>query len=298
MSLSIADLRALRSKGFGQITEALNKTGGYARDDDNYFKLVADKAGNASAVLRFLPKHTDDELPWVTYYSHGFQSDSGKWLIENCPSSLGDACPVCEATRKLYQGTEADKKIGAKRKRRTHYVANVLVVSDPKNPDNNGKVMPFKFGKKIFDKIQHALQPTFADDAPVNVFDLWEGANFKLRMAKVEGFPNYDQSTFESPSEVAKTDEAILEIMNAVTPLNQILAPAKFKSYDELSKKLVMVDASGGPTSGAAEKVAEQMRAEPQKKAKKVDAPAAIEESTSKSDGDEDLTDYFNSLAN
>jgi hypothetical protein len=300
MSLSIADLRALRSKGFGQITEALNKKSEYARDDENYFKLVADKAGNASAVLRFLPKHADDELPWVTYFSHGFQGDNGKWLIDNCPSTLGNACPVCEATRKLYQGTEADKKIGAKRKRRTHYVSNVMVVSDPKNPDNNGKVMPFKYGKKIFDKIQNALQPTFEDDKPVNVFDLWEGANFKLRMAKVEGFPNYDQSTWESPSEIAKDEDRILEIMNSVTPLAPILAPSLYKSYDELAKKLAMIDQDGAPTPGsAAEKVVEQMRAEPQRKAKKADAPAPIEEASAPaSDGDEDLTDYFKSLTN
>ena len=297
MSLSIADLRALRSKGFGQITEALNKKSEYARDDDNFFKLTADKAGNASAVIRFLPKHADDELPWVTYYSHGFQGDNGRWLIDNCPSSLNQPCPVCEATRKLYQGTDDDKKIGAKRKRRQHYVSNIMVISDPKNPDNNGKVMPFKYGKKIFEKMMGAVQPTFEDEAPVNIFDLWEGAAFKLRMRKVEGYPNYDQSAFEAPSEIADSDDAIVAIMNKVTPLNVVLAPAKFKSYDELSKKLVSVDAEGG-TGSAAEKVVEQMRAEPAKKEKKVNAPAAVEApEPGGASEEEDLTDYFASLA-
>lgn len=297
MTLSIADLRALRTKGFGQIQEALNKKSEYTRDDDNYFKLVADKAGNASAVIRFLPKHPDDDLPWVMYHSHGFQSDSGKWLIDNCPTSIGEPCPICEATRKLYSGTESDKKLGAKRKRRTHYVSNIYVVSDPKNPENNGKILQFKYGKKIFEKIMGVVQPTFEDEVACNVFDLWGGAAFKLRMAKVEGYPNYDKSVFDGPSEIAESDDAILGIMNRVMPLNPILAPSKFKSYDELSKKLESVLSEGG--SSRAEQVVEQMRAEPTKNAKHPDAPKQKPEVGQKGSvsEEEDLSEYFKSLA-
>jgi len=296
MALSIADLRALRTKGFGQITEALNKKSEYARDDEGYFKLTADKAGNGSAVIRFLPKHADDELPWVIYHSHGFQGDSGKWLIDNCPTSLGLPCPVCEATRALYNtGTEDNKKLGAKRKRRTHYVSNILVISDPRNPENNDKVMPFKYGKKIFEKIMGVVQPTFEDEVACNVFDLWEGAAFRLRMAKVEGYPNYDQSKFDSASEIAKTDEAILAIMNQVTPLNVVMAPSRFKSYEELTKKLESVLAEGG--TARAEQIVEQMRAEPSKNAKRPEAPAPKGEASSSVSEEDDLTDYFASLA-
>jgi hypothetical protein len=294
-NLSIADLRALRSKGFGDVTAALNKKSEYAKDDEGYFKLTADKAGNASAVIRFLPKHVDDELPWVTYYTHGIQGDNGKWLIDNCPTSIGQPCPVCEATRKLYQGSEDDKKIGAKRKRRQSYVANVLVISDPKNPENNGKVAPFKFGKKIFEKMMGAIQPTFEDDTPVNIFDLWGGAAFKLRMRKVEGYPNYDQSNFESPSEIADSDDAILKIMNQVISLRPIIAPSKFKSYAELATKLASIDAEGGGGS-TAEKIVEQMRSEPTKPAKTIDTPAKTAP-LSAVDEDEDLAAYFANMS-
>jgi hypothetical protein len=293
-TLSIADLRALRSKGFGDITASLNKKSEYAKDDEGYFKLTADKAGNASAVIRFLPKHADDELPFVVFYSHGFQGpDSGKWLIDNCPSSIGKPCPVCEATRKLYQGSEADKKLGGQRKRRQHYVANILVISDPKNPDNEGKVMPFKFGKKIFEKIMGKVQPTFEDEAPCNVFDLWEGAAFKLRMRKVEGYPNYDSSLFDAASEIASSDKAILAIMNQVTPLNTVMDHSKFKSYNDLSTKMDLV-LNGEATSSRAEAVVEKMREEPTKQAKKMDAPAAV---SSVDEDDSDLDDYFSKLA-
>lgn len=292
MSLSIADLRALRTKGFGQITEALNKKSEYAKDDEGYYKLTVEKAGNASAVIRFLPKHTDDELPWVTYYSHGFQgAESGKWLIDNCPSSIGKPCPVCEATRKLYQGSESDKKLGGQRKRRQHYVANIFVVSDPKNPDNEGKVMPFKFGKKIFEKIMGKVQPTFEDEAPCNVFDLWEGANFKLRMRKVEGYPNYDSSAFDSVTEIANSDKEILAIMDQVKPLAVIMDPSKFKTYEELSSKMDSV-LGGHSSSPRAEEVIEKMREEPTRSAKKLDAPTPVA-----AYDDSDLDDYFSKLA-
>ena len=53
------------------------------------------------------------------------------------------------------------KRSARKRKRKLSYYANILVVSDPKHPENEGKVFLYKFGKKIFDKITEAMQHSF-----------------------------------------------------------------------------------------------------------------------------------------
>lgn len=247
--LNLADLKKSRSLDFSNITSALSKTteGGFKSDDDEYFKVTRDKAGNGSAVIRFLNTTSGDELPWVQIYSHAFQGPTGRWYINNCLSTLGQDDPVNIANRALWQGTEKDKEQAKKQKRKLQYVANVYVVSDPGNRANEGKVLKFKFGKKIWEKIIAKLEPTFPDEKPLNVFDYWEGANFKLRMRQVDGFPNYDQSEFAQSSAVADTDEAILDIANAQYPLRDLIEPKNFKSYAELEKQFKTV-MSTGPT--------------------------------------------------
>jgi len=169
--------------------------------DERIWKPTVDKAGNGYAVLRFLPGAEGQDLPWVRYWDHGFKGPTGLWYIENSLTSIGQPDPVGELNSRLWNSpnvTDADKAQVREQKRRLHYVANVLVVQDPSAPENEGKVMIYKFGKKIFDKIMDSMQPDFADETPVNPFDFWEGADFKLKIRKVEGYRNYDKSEFAS----------------------------------------------------------------------------------------------------
>ncbi len=255
--MDISTLRKMRNSDFGKIAAEFEKGGTGTTEqksykDDRFWKLEADKAGNGSAVIRFLPRHTEDELPWVKVWNHGFQGPTGKWYIENSLTTLGQQDPVSELNARLWNsGIEADKDVARKQKRKLKYIANILVVSDPKHPENEGKVFLFQFGKKIFDKIMDKAKPTFEDEEPVNVFDLWEGADFKLRMRKVEGYPNYDQSVFNEPSPVAESDEEILEVVNKQYRLSEFLEAKNFKTYDELARKLNDV-LNGTPAQTAA----------------------------------------------
>ena len=262
--MDINTLRASRNQDFGAIASAFEKTVNPSSDtksytDDRFWKLERDKAGNGNAVIRFLPRVEGDELPWVKIFSHGFQGPTGKWYIENSLTTLGQNDPVGELNTKLWNsGSDANKEIARTQKRRLNFISNILVVSDPVHPENNGKVMLFKYGKKIFDMIMNKARPTFEDEKPVNVFDLWEGANFKIRMRTVEGYPNYDQSVFAEPTPVASTDEGILEVVNAQHKLSEFLAVNNFKSYDELKAKLDAVLSGGTATP-----TAEQLSADP-----------------------------------
>ena len=207
--------------------------------DDRYWRPELDKASNGYAVIRFLPATGEEEIPWVKLYSHGFKGPGG-WYIENSRTTLGEKDPVSEMNSKLWNsGIESDKDIARVRKRRLNYISNILVVSDPANPQNEGKVFLYKFGKKIFEKIQEAMQPEFDDETPVNPFDFWEGANFKLKVRKVSGFVNYDKSEFDSPSALMDGDDEQLEkIWNQQYSLTEIVDPKNFKSYEELKEKM------------------------------------------------------------
>lgn len=211
------------------------------RDDDKYWKPEVDKAGNGYAVIRFLPAPAvdgDDGLPWVRYWDHGFQG-SGGWYIENCLTTIEGKCPACEHNSTLWNsGIEANKEIARKQKRRVHYVANILVVSDPSHPENDGQVKLFTFGKKIFDKLTEAMNPEFADETPLNPFDLWEGANFKLKIRNVEGYRNYDKSEFADKSAVYDNDEKLEALWKSEHSLSAIVSKENFKSYDELKGRL------------------------------------------------------------
>lgn len=208
--------------------------------DERFWKPEVDKSGNGMATIRFLPAPGDDALPWARFWDHGFVGPTGKWYIEKSLTSLDQKDPVAEFNKKLwFASTDPDskeRKQAVLQKRRLHYVCNILVVSDPKNPSNEGKVFLFKFGKKIFDKITQLTNPEFEGDASVNVFDLEKGANFKLRIRKVDGFPNYDLSTFDSPSPINSKDINI--ICSKLYPLDEFTDPTTYKSYDELKSRL------------------------------------------------------------
>jgi hypothetical protein len=224
-------------------------------DDDRLWKPTVDKAGNGQAVLRFLPAPAGEELPWVRVFDHGFQGPTGKWYIENSLTTINKNDPVGELNSELWNsGIEANKEIARKQKRRLSYISNVLVVRDPANPENEGKVFLYKFGKKIFDKIKDVMQPTFEDEDPINPFDLDVGANFKLRIRQVEGYRNYDKSEFDGATALSDSDAELERVWGATNSLTAFLDPSNFKSYDELKVKLNTV-LTGGARVATAEKV-------------------------------------------
>jgi len=223
--------------------EDLNKEASYK--DDRFWKPEVDKAGNGYAVIRFLPAAPGEDIPWAKVYSHAFQGKGG-WLIENCPTTIGQKCPICEGNSELWNsGIEKDKDIARNRKRKLSYISNILVVSDPANPANDGKMFLYKYGTKIFGKIQESMQPQFKDEEAINPFDFWKGANFKLKIRKVAGFINYDKSEFDSQSELYRGDDEKLEsLWKNLNKLNEFVNPTEFKTYEDLKKK--MNDVLGG----------------------------------------------------
>ena len=257
--MSFADLKS-KSQSLDTLISAASKevVNTQAISEDRFWKPEVDKAGNGYAVLRFLPAPEGENIPWVKYWSHGFKGPNGQWFIENCRTSLnGEACPACESNNTLWNsGNDDDKVTARQRKRRLHYISNVFVVSDPANPQNEGKVMLFKYGKKIFDKLMDVMQPQFADEKPINPFDLWVGADFKLKIRQVEGYRNYDKSEFSSSSELLDGDESALEsVYNRMYSLNEFIDPSSYKSYAELKTRLVAVLGESGGAFSTAEAI-------------------------------------------
>jgi hypothetical protein len=221
-----------------QETSKLNTTTQRAGGDDRLWKPEVDKAGNGFAVIRFLPEPAGEDLPWVRVFDHGFQGPGG-WYIENSLTTIGQKDPVGEFNSTLWNnGTDAGKEQARKQKRRLKYFSNIYVVKDPANPQNEGKVMLFQYGKKIWDKINEAMNPEFEDESPINPFDFWEGADFKLKIRNVEGYRNYDKSEFDSKSALSDDDEKLEKIYNSLHSLNEFTNPKNFKPYAELEAKL------------------------------------------------------------
>jgi hypothetical protein len=301
--MDIQSLRKMRNSDFGAITSAFEKVANPQQDsksyqDNRFWRLEGDKAGNGTATIRFLPRVEGDELPWVRIFSHGFQGPTGKWYLENSLTTLGENDPVSDLNTKLWNsGSEANKEIVRKQKRKLGFTANILVVSDPKHPENEGKVFLFRFGKKVFDKIMDKARPTFEDEKPLNVFDLWEGANFKLRMRKKDGYSNYDESAFMEPSAVSDNEDTLLSIVNSQHKLSEFLDRKNFKPYDELKKKLDQV-LSGDSFSGksAAEMAEEEDRPSAPAFVPKASKPAPQAKSAD-ADDDEDVMSYFKKIA-
>lgn len=257
---SLSDLRKTRG-GFDTLmkeVEKITNPQSESKGDDRFWVPAVDKAGNGYAVIRFLAPPKGEELPWVRIWTHGFQGPSGKWYIENSLTTINQTDPVSEINTKLWNsGSEADKETARKQKRKLNYITNILVIKDPANPENEGKVFLFKFGKKIFDKIKDVSHPQFEDEKPINPFDFWEGANFKLKIRNVEGYRNYDKSEFDSPTAIADDDSKIESIWNKQFSLVEFLDPKHFKSYDFLKQKLegVLSTTSAGPVARRAEDV-------------------------------------------
>jgi len=305
--MSFASLKKSRNSSLDKLLQESQKLqsnqGGGGSADDRFWKPEVDKSGNGYAILRFLPEPAGEDLPWVRMFDHGFQGPGG-WYIENSLTTIGKSDPVGEYNSTLWNnGTDAGKEQARKQKRRLSYTSNVLIVKDPANPANEGKVFLFKYGKKIWDKLNEAMSPEFEDESPINPFDFWEGADFKLKIRKVEGYRNYDKSEFDSSSPLlAGDDDALENVYNSLHSLQEFVDPKNFKSYEELEAKLQRVlNGAGGstktaedmddvPASASAPK-AEVSLSQPMPEAK------AAPVSTSSSSFDDDDLSFFEKLA-
>ena len=295
--MSFKDLKK-KSVDISKLTqelEKMNKGGSESYKDDRLWRPELDKAQNGFAVIRFLPPVENEEVPWVRTFNHGFKGTGG-WFIENCPTTVGGKCPICEANSELWNsGSDSNKTLASSRKRKLSYTANILVIHDPKHPENEGKIFLYKFGKKIFDKIMEKLQPEsneYDPTEPVNVFDFWKGANFKLRVRSVAGFVNYDKSEFDSPTPLLGGDDTKLEeLWKKQYSLKAFLAPTEFKSYDELKTKFDSVSrGSAAPKSAEDVDIEEEVNKFGSPATKSKPAPKLAEKKPAYDDGAEEET--------
>ena len=286
----------MKRKSVGSISELTKKLETAEKknsyQDDRFWKPTLDKASNGMAVFRFLPAPENEDMPWAKLYTHAFKV-GGRWYIENSRTTIGEKDPVSEMNSELWNsGLESDKDIARDRKRKLSYISNILVLKDPGAPENEGKVFLYKYGVKIFNKIQEAMQPEFDDEDPINPFDYWAGANFKLKVRKVGGYINYDKSEFESPSELLGGDDAKLEeLWKTQHSLQAFVAPDQFKTYDELKKKLQEVvgdDIRATESDFVSAKTAEDVVVE-----------ETVSSDSGETEGEEtDALSYFQSLGN
>jgi len=284
---------------FSKLAEQLEKTSSPSTqnsgEDNRFWKPEVDKAGNGYAVIRFLPAPEGEDIPWVRLWDHGFQGPGG-WYIENSLTTLNKPDPVSEYNSKLWNsGVEANKEIVRKQKRRLKYIANIYVVSDPKHPENEGKVFLYQFGKKIFDKINEAMNPAFEDETPINPFDFWSGANFKLKIRQVEGYRNYDKSEFDSSTQLLDSDDDMEGIWKTEYSLQEFLDPKNFKSYEQLQARLNKVLGLTGGVASAVDAVEDTASYE---------APASADTTAKRPtaesvnvDSEDDTLSYFAQLA-
>ena len=269
--------------------EKVNNSGG---GDDRLWKPELDKTGNGYAVIRFFPAPDAEENPWAKLYSHAFQGPGG-WYIENSLTTTGGKDPVSDYNRELWNtGTDANKDTVRKQKRKLSYYSNIYVVKDPTNPQNEGKVFLFKFGKKIFDKVMEAMQPEFEDETPINPFDFWQGANFKLKIKKVAGFWNYDSSEFDSVSPLLDDDDALEALWKKEYSLTAVTAADQFKSYDDLEKRLKYVL---GQKPAQRRVIDEEL--EDESEGRYAAAEKVVTQATKSSEDEDDALSYFQKLA-
>jgi hypothetical protein len=301
--MSFANMKKNSMTGTERLQKEMEKQGGKEggyQKDERLWSLERDKSGNGMAVIRFLPAPDGEDLPMVRVFSHGFQGKGG-WMIENCPTTLGRKCPVCEANNELWNsGIEDNKKIARDRKRKLSYISNILVVSDPSNRENEGKVFLFKYGKKIFDKLQEAMNPSDPDEPKFNPFDFWKGANFKLKAHLDAGYVSYDKSGFSAPTPLLEGDDAKLEALwKKEHSLKEFVADDQFKSYEELATRFAQVTKASSAAAVKAEdsepedfRSRMESKAAPAKTASKPAPKAKVED-----ESEDDAISYFRKLA-
>jgi hypothetical protein len=306
--MSFDALKKNRSKSLDKLNSQLEKISTKSYSDPNegkFWKPTRDKAGNGFAIIRFLPAPNGEEMPFVRIWDHGFQGPTGLWYIENSLTTINQDDPVSEYNSKLWNsGLDSDKEIARKQKRRLKYVSNIYVVKDSGNPENEGKVFMYQFGKKIFDKLNDLMNPQFEDEDPVNPFDLWEGANFRLKIRQFEGYPNYDKSEFDAPSALFDDDAELERVYNSEHSLQELVDPKNFKSYAELKAKLYRVLALNEEPSAPSTAMDEDDELDlsnmgnTQAAAPAPSAPAAESATSMSMDDDDDDLSIFKELAN
>lgn len=293
--MGFSDLKKKSKSGIEDLIKKMEdqtKTKDYK--DDRFWRPEQDKSGNGFAIIRFLPTVEGEDVPWVKVYNHAFQGPGG-WYIENSLTTLGQKDPVSEMNNQLWNsGVESDKDLARIRKRKLTYIANVYIVSDPANPQNEGKVFLYKFGTKIFEKIQEAMKPEFNDEEPVNPFDFWKGANFRIKIRKVGGYTNYDKSEFDSQTALLEDDAKLEKIWKSQYPLQPFLSAENFKSYDELKTKLHEVLAGDVRATAPNQKTAEDVSDDLQEKKPSLKSKKKVEEDV---DEETDALSYFQKLA-
>lgn len=295
--VDFASLKKNRSKSLDKLNAQLSQIAqkSYADpNEDKFWKPTRDKAGNGFAIIRFLPAPGNEDMPFIRMWDHGFQGPTGLWYIEKSLTTLNQDDPVSELNSKLWNtGVDADKEQARKQKRRLKYIANIYVIKDSGNPDNEGKVFLFSFGKKIFDKLNDMMNPSFEDEAPVNPFDLWEGANFRLKIRQFEGYPNYDKSEFDSPEPLFDDDERLENVWKQEHSLQELVDPKHFKSYAELKAKLHRVLGLSGDTIDASHSAEDDVDEDldMSRFSKSAPAPSMKEESSKMDLADEDDED-------
>ena len=275
--------------------EKMNNNG--TSGDDRLWKLDVDKSGNGYAVIRFLPAPDGEDLPFVKLYSHAFQG-SGGWYIENSLTTLGQKDPVSEYNTQLWNnGTDSGKETARKQKRKLTYTSNIYVVKDPANPENEGKVFLFKYGKKIFDKLTAAMQPEFEDEEAIDPFDFWQGANFKLKAKNVAWYRNYDSSEFAAQSPLLDDDDALEALWKKELSLAEIVATDQFKTYEDLKRRLDYVLGNTAPRQDV--EVEDEVEIIERERAEQVVTAAATSTSRSvtSNEDEDDALSYFAKLA-
>jgi len=293
--MSFASMKSSRVNELEKLKSQMEKNNNQgSNDSDLYWKPERDKAGNGQSIIRFLPAAEGETTPWITYYDHWFQGPTGQYYVEKSLTTIGQDDPVSEYNSKLWNsGIDSDKEVARKQKRRLHYVANILVIKDFANPENDGKVFLYRFGAKIFDKIKDAMNPVFDGDTPVNPFDFWDGADFHIKITNVDGWVNYDKSIFREQKALSENDDQLEQIYNKLTPLSSLIAPDKFKSYTELKTKMNRVLCIEAEEASLPAKQPERVvaRDEPAPR------PSVTVEDDSSNDDDDDTLSFFQGLA-
>ena len=296
--MSFSSLKKNKSDIFSKLQKQLEDNTKVGTVDERFWKPTVDKAGNGFAIIRFLPACNGEDMPFVKMYSHAFQGPGG-WYIENSLTTLGGKDPVSEHNRELWNsGIDADKETVRKQKRKLSYYANIYVVQDKANPDNEGKVFLYKFGKKIFDKVMEAMQPEFEDETPINPFDFWQGANFKLKIKKVQGYWNYDSSEFDRTAPLLDDDDALEAIWKKQYSLTALTATDQFKTYEQLQNRLQMVLGQKSSRPRFDEELEDESEGRgsftPNFESSKPPAPEPV---VSKDEDEDDALSYFQKLA-
>jgi len=296
---TFAQLKKNRTSDFSKLNEELNKASGkveYKKDDERFWYPAVDKVGNGSALVRFLPAPDGEDVPFIRYWDHGFKGPNGQWYIENSLTTLGRQDPVSEYNSTLWNA--GDQDTARKQKRRQHFIANIYIIEDPANPENKGTVRLYRFGKKIFDKLFAASNPAYADVEAFDPFDLWTGANFRLRMRQVEGYRNYDDSKFEANGPLFDDDKKLEAVWKKEHGLQEFLDEKNFKSYDELKIKLYRVLGLGGADQIVMDQTSSPAPVALGQTPKAFEtASASVSGSTIAENDDDENLDYFKNLA-